>query len=80
MASHDPDPDASSTGMEITLNGEPRTVPDGMTAAGLVEMLGLAGRRYAIEINGELLPRNAHAGHLLASGDRIEIVQAVGGG
>ena len=66
--------------MDIMLNGEPRQVPEGLTAAGLVEMLGLAGRRYAMEINGELLPKSAHAEHGLAAGDRIEIVQAVGGG
>ena len=66
--------------MNIILNGEPRDVPDGLKAADLVERLGLAGRRYAMEINGELLPKSAHAAHLLAPGDRIEIVQAVGGG
>ena len=66
--------------MEIILNGEPRQVSDGITAAGLVELLGLEGRRYAMEINGELLPKSAHAGHRLTAGDRIEIVQAVGGG
>jgi sulfur carrier protein len=66
--------------MDIMLNGEPRQVPEGLTAAGLVELLGLAGRRYAMEVNGELLPKSAHAGHRLAAGDCIEIVQAVGGG
>jgi sulfur carrier protein len=66
--------------MEIILNGEPREVPDDVTAAGLVEQLDLAGRRYAMEINGELLPKSAQSGHRLAAGDRIEIVQAVGGG
>lgn len=66
--------------MEIILNGEPRDVADGLSAAGLVELLGLAGRRYAMEINGELVPRGAQAGRGLAPGDRVEIVQAVGGG
>lgn len=66
--------------MEIILNGEPRQVPDGVTASALVELLGLQGRRYAMEINGELAPRSTHAEHLLTAGDRIEIVQAVGGG
>lgn len=66
--------------MDIMLNGDPRQVPEGLTAAGLAELLGLTGRRYAMEINGELLPKSAHAGHRLAAGDRIEIVQAVGGG
>jgi sulfur carrier protein len=66
--------------MEITLNGDRRELPDGLTAAGLVELLGLAGRRYAMEINGELAPRSTHAQRVLMPGDRIEIVQAVGGG
>jgi len=66
--------------MEIILNGETRDVPDGLTADGLVALLGLTGRRYAMEVNGELLPKSTHAAHLLAPGDRIEIVQAVGGG
>jgi sulfur carrier protein len=73
-------PQANPTRVQIIVNGEPREVPDGLSAAGLVELLGLAGRRYAMEINGELAPRGTHAGRTLAPGDRIEIVQAVGGG
>ncbi|NGP53405.1 sulfur carrier protein ThiS [Thioalkalivibrio sp. XN8] len=66
--------------MEITLNGERLELPDGATAAELIEQLGLAGRRYAMEVNGELVPRSAHPGHRLMPGDRVEIVHAVGGG
>lgn len=66
--------------MQITVNGQHREVPRGSTAAELVEVLGLAGRRYAMEINGELAPKGDHADRVLAPGDRIEIVQAVGGG
>lgn len=66
--------------MEIILNGERRDVPDGLDAAELAALLSLAGRRYAMEINGEMVPRSAHATHRLAPGDRVEIVQAVGGG
>lgn len=66
--------------MEINLNGETRQVPDGLTAAELVGSLGLAGRRYAMELNGELLPRSAQPAHRLMPGDRVEIVHAVGGG
>lgn len=66
--------------MQITVNGQSREVPRGSTAAELVDLLGLAGRRYAMEINGELAPKVEHAERVLAPGDRIEIVQAVGGG
>lgn len=66
--------------MQITLNGEPRELPDGTTAAALVEALGLAGKRIAMEINREIVPRSGYAGHPLHDGDRVEIVHAIGGG
>jgi sulfur carrier protein len=66
--------------MQIIVNGQPREVPEGATAAELVELLELTGRRLAMEVNGDILPRSRHAGHRLAAGDRIEIVHAVGGG
>ena len=66
--------------MEILLNGETRQLPEGATAADLVDSLGLGGRRYAMELNGELLPKSMHGGHVLKPGDRVEIVHAVGGG
>lgn len=66
--------------MQITVNGQPREVPEGATAAELVELLELTGRRLAMEVNGDILPRSRHDGHRLADGDRIEIVHAVGGG
>jgi sulfur carrier protein len=66
--------------MEITLNGDPMELPDGATAAELVAQLGLSERRYAMEVNGELVPRSAHSAHRLMPGDRVEIVHAVGGG
>jgi len=65
---------------EITLNGESRRFPDPLTVAGLVEALGYTGKRIAIERNGEIVPRGRHAETLLAAGDRLEIVVAVGGG
>ena len=66
--------------MEILLNGETQQLPESATAADLVDSLGLGGRRYAMEVNGELLPKSLHAGHVLKPGDRVEIVHAVGGG
>jgi len=66
--------------MQIVLNGEPRTVAAGTVLAGLLEAEGLAGRRVAVEINGDIVPRGAHAGRALADGDRVEIVHALGGG
>ncbi|MFW5454915.1 sulfur carrier protein ThiS [Thioalkalivibrio sulfidiphilus] len=66
--------------MDITLNGETRSVPDGLTAAGLLEHLEMTGQRLAMEVNGEIVPRGLHAEHRIQPGDRVEIVRAIGGG
>ena len=66
--------------MEIIVNGETRSVADGYTAAQLVSDMGLEGRRIAMEVNLEIVPRSTYTDHTLKSGDRIEIVHAVGGG
>jgi sulfur carrier protein len=66
--------------MLISLNGESRRFPDRLTVAELVEFLGYAGKRIAVERNGGIVPRGSHAETVLAEGDRIEIVVAVGGG
>ena len=66
--------------MEISLNGELRQFPAPLTVAALVEMLGYVGKRIAVERNGEIVPRGRHADVVLADGDRLEIVVAVGGG
>jgi len=66
--------------MHIQLNGEDRALDDTSTLAQLVDQLDLAGKRIAIEVNDELVPRSEHAQHTLREGDRVEIVQAIGGG
>ncbi|MBU1193120.1 MAG: sulfur carrier protein ThiS [Gammaproteobacteria bacterium] len=66
--------------LQIIVNGDPRTVDPGLTAAQLVELLDLGGRRLAMEINREILPRSQYGEHQLRDGDQIEIVQAIGGG
>ena len=66
--------------MEITLNGETRAVPETATVADLLQTLELAGRRVAVEINQDILPRGQYASRQLQPGDRVEIVHAIGGG
>ena len=66
--------------IELVINGEPRSFPGPLTLGQLVEVLDLTGKRIAIEKNGEIVPRSQHADTRLASGDRLEIVVAVGGG
>ncbi|MGY4516862.1 sulfur carrier protein ThiS [Lysobacter sp. HA18] len=66
--------------LNLQLNGEPRSVPASTDLLGLLELEGLGERRVAVEINGEIVPRSRHAGHVLHDGDRVEIVHALGGG
>ncbi|MFM1892294.1 MAG: hypothetical protein RLZ44_1371 [Pseudomonadota bacterium] len=66
--------------MQIQLNGAAREVADNITLSTLIETLELGAKRIAIEVNEELVPRTQHGEHLLRPGDRVEIVQAIGGG
>ncbi|MCH6482317.1 sulfur carrier protein ThiS [Pseudoxanthomonas sp. LH2527] len=66
--------------MDIQLNGQPHALPEQSTIATLLQREGLAERRVAIEVNGEIIPRGQHAQHVLLPGDRVEIVHALGGG
>ena len=66
--------------MDIRLNGEPLALPAPCTLTDLLIAQGLAERRVAVEVNGEIVPRGRHAEHLLADGDVVEIVHALGGG
>jgi sulfur carrier protein len=66
--------------MEIVLNGEPRELAAALSVLQLLQLDGLAERRVAVEVNGEIVPRSRHGECLLAAGDRIEIVHALGGG
>ena len=65
--------------MRIEVNGEPREVT-AATVLALVEELGLDSRKVAVERNLEIVPRSLHAATPVADGDRIEVVQFVGGG
>ena len=64
----------------IRLNGVERTVSAGATIVGLLEELGLGGKRVAVERNQAVVPRARHAEITLADGDRLELVTFVGGG
>jgi thiamine biosynthesis protein ThiS len=65
--------------MRIQVNGEPREVA-ATTVLALVEELGLDVRKVAVERNLEIVPRSLHGATAIADGDRIEVVQFVGGG
>jgi sulfur carrier protein len=66
--------------MQVIVNGEPRDVSEGLTVSELLAQLGVAGGRVAVEVNEEVVPRQAFALRRLAGGDRVEIVHFVGGG
>jgi sulfur carrier protein len=66
--------------MQIIVNDQPRQTPAETTVAALLAELGFGGKPVAVEVNLRLVPRQRHAEHRLAAGDRVEIVTLVGGG
>jgi sulfur carrier protein len=66
--------------IQLQLNGELRRIGPRTTIAALLDAEGLAQRRVAVEVNGEIVPRGRHAEHVLVDGDKVEIVHALGGG
>jgi len=66
--------------MHIQLNGQPAELPENSSLSDLLATLDLQNRRFAAEVNEELIPRSEHASHMLRADDRVEIVQAIGGG
>lgn len=66
--------------MKIYINGEPHEVSKLISVAQLIEQLDLTGKRIAIELNQEIVPRSQHAETFLKENDQLEIVHAIGGG
>lgn len=66
--------------MQVKLNGEPREIPDGLTVAGLLVLLGVRAPRVAVEVNEAVVTKDRYDGHALSPGDAVEIVAFVGGG
>jgi thiamine biosynthesis protein ThiS len=66
--------------MKLFLNGELAETPEGATVAALLDQLGYPLKGVAVERNREIVPKSAYAHTALSEGDRIEIVQFVGGG
>jgi sulfur carrier protein len=66
--------------MRVVVNGNEKNLAPGSTIVAIVELLALAGKRMAVEVNEEVIPRSEHANHVLHEGDIVEVVHAVGGG
>jgi sulfur carrier protein len=64
----------------VYVNGASRQLPHNCSIAQLVEELGYTGKRIALERNGDIVPRSLYAEKMLADGDKLELVVAVGGG
>lgn len=78
-------PDSGSAGataarLSIAINGEPRDVERGCSVRALLDQLGLGDRRVAVAINRDVVPRSGYDRTTISDGDRIEILEAVGGG
>jgi len=66
--------------IHVTVNGKAHRFEKPLEIAALLARLELSGKKIAVERNGEIVPKSAHALTLLADGDQLEIVVAVGGG
>ena len=66
--------------MNITVNGSTQSYAQPLLLAELLHAMALAGKKIAVERNGEIVPKSAHGSTLVLDGDRLEIVAAVGGG
>ena len=66
--------------MQIYINGDEQQISDDLTMSNLVQQLDLGDQRFAIEVNEKLLPRSSFTEYQLKPGDRVEVVQAIGGG
>ena len=66
--------------IQVTVNGEARRLPAPLNVRELLDQLQMAGKKVAVERNGEIVPRGLHAETLVLNGDQLEIVVAVGGG
>ena len=66
--------------IQVIVNGATRRFDAPLDVAALLERLAMAGKKVAVERNGEIVPKSAHARTLIADGDELEIVVAVGGG
>lgn len=66
--------------IDIVVNGSGQRHPAPLSVAELLHGMALTGKKVAVERNGEIIPRAEHGATVLADGDRLEIVVAVGGG
>jgi len=72
---------STATSIQIQVNGEGMTLPAGASCADVLQRLGISEQqRLAVEVNETIVPRSQLGDHQLADGDRMEVIQAIGGG
>jgi sulfur carrier protein len=71
---------APAAAISLSVNGRRLEIPDGETVDGLLRRLDITGSPVAVEVNRDVVPRALHATTRLKDGDRVEVVQFVGGG
>ena len=72
--------EAPATRTFVSVNGETRGVPDGCSVRQLLALLDLGDRRVAVAVNRDIVPRSSYESFELSDGDRVEVLEAVGGG
>jgi sulfur carrier protein len=66
--------------IQVTVNGAAHRFEQPLSVISVLEKLAMAGKKIAVERNGEIIPRSLHPKTLVQDGDQLEIVVAVGGG
>ncbi|HNI62590.1 MAG TPA: sulfur carrier protein ThiS [Agitococcus sp.] len=66
--------------MNIQVNGEPKQVSNDCSITDLLLLLEITGRRVAVELNQEIVPKSLHTTTILQENDCVEVVHAIGGG
>lgn len=66
--------------MNITINGEQTQLEEGLSLMALIELKELVGKRIAVELNQDIVPKSRYSDVVLNDGDSLEIVHAIGGG
>lgn len=66
--------------MQVMINGEYQTYDDEINIATLLQRSGLTGKRLAVEVNEHIIPKSLHTDTVIIDGDKVEIIQAIGGG
>jgi len=76
----EPSANAASPACTVLVNGKPQAIRPGCSVAGLLAQLDLAGGRIAVAVDRNVVPRSRYAEARLSGGERVEILEAVGGG